>query len=52
MINGMCLQIGDLYITDPLGLQLLVEYWCPQDNYGPHETTYSTRPPQRQVQCY
>lgn len=43
------LQIGDLYRTDPLGLQLSVEYWCPQDNYGPHETTYNVRPPQRQV---
>lgn len=43
------LQIGDLYRTDPLGLQLSVEYWCPQDNYGAHETTYNVRPPQRQV---
>ncbi|XP_056015581.1 nuclear pore complex protein Nup205-like isoform X3 [Ostrea edulis] len=44
--------IGDLYKTDPLGLQLSVEYWCPQENYGPHETTYNVRPPQRQVSLY
>lgn len=44
--------IGDLYRTDPLGLQLSVEYWCPQDNYGAHETTYNVRPPQRQVSLY
>ncbi|XP_061177614.1 nuclear pore complex protein Nup205-like isoform X2 [Saccostrea echinata] len=44
--------IGDLYRTDPLCLRLSVEYWCPQDNYGPHETMYNVRPPQRQVSLY
>ncbi|OWF55575.1 nuclear pore complex protein Nup205-like [Mizuhopecten yessoensis] len=44
--------IGDLYNKDPQGLDLCLEYWCPQEAPTLHESMYHYRPPQRQVALY
>ncbi|KAL8613661.1 hypothetical protein ACOMHN_029753 [Nucella lapillus] len=41
--------IGDLYSKDPLKLELALEFWCPLDPIAANESTYSFRPPPRQV---
>ncbi|XP_063402892.1 nuclear pore complex protein Nup205-like [Mytilus trossulus] len=44
----LLLLIGDIYGKDPLGMNLSVEYWFPQES-NMHESVYHYRSPQKQV---
>ncbi|CAG2238144.1 NUP192 [Mytilus edulis] len=44
----LLLLIGNIYGKDPLGMNLSVEYWFPQES-NMHESVYHYRSPQKQV---
>ncbi|KAK3098344.1 hypothetical protein FSP39_018633 [Pinctada imbricata] len=48
----LLLLIGDLYGKDPLGLNLSLEFWYPQESSMQHESMYHSKTPQRQVELY
>ena len=54
LIFYLTFQISELYGSDPLELELGLEYWCPVDpaanaTQNDYNQTYQYRPPQRQV---
>ncbi|XP_064596049.1 nuclear pore complex protein Nup205-like [Liolophura sinensis] len=50
--------ISDLYSKDPMGLELVTDYWCPPEPFGASTmfgnmtTAIGHRPPQKQVSLY
>ena len=45
-------QMGDVYGSDPLGLQLGLDYWCPPDSpLGGPDPALAPRPDPKQVLC-
>ncbi|XP_013384593.1 nuclear pore complex protein Nup205 [Lingula anatina] len=47
--------IADLYVKDPLNLELALEYWCPPEPVqtgASFSSVYHYRPPQRQISLF
>ncbi|XP_046581767.1 nuclear pore complex protein Nup205-like [Haliotis rubra] len=44
--------ICELYMKDPMNLELSLEFWCPAESAGGQESFYNYRPPPRQVALF